>query len=430
MSVSAVVLGTRNVSRDGVVWNSVASLASALQAYVMMWVAKATLGLDEAGVLSLAAAAAYIFWTIGGYNMRRFQVSDVTGRFPFRAYCWSRGITIAAMVVACLGYLVVRGHGGYDGEKLAVIALVTLLRVVDVGEDVVYGQLQLRGHLHAAGRVSTARFVAVTVAYCVVVVATRDLVVALVVSIVASVALLALEVLLVRSGLDSPAGVVCRRRDVGRLLVECFPLFAAGLLLMYLTNAPKYSIDAALPDPDAIQGVFGFLVMPIFVISLVSGFIYNPMVVTMATRWHERAMRPLLAMLGRVTAAIVAMTVVAAVVGYAIGMPVLSWLFRIDLHAYRWQFAVLIVGGGLTALTGFASLVLTVVRRQMAILVANLVLSGGCLLIANAWVSRWGIDGACTLSAVIAGAQTVVLVAVLAVVFLRSTATAPRAAAS
>jgi O-antigen/teichoic acid export membrane protein len=426
VSLTSVVFTSRNANRDAVIWNSIASLVFGLQSYVLMWLAQLTGGYGDAGVLSFAAAQAFLFWTVGGYSMRRFQVSDVTGRFSFADYCWSRGVTAVVMTAICAGALVVQWHGGAGDFKVAVIALMTTLRLVDVIEDVVYARLQQRSFLYAAGRISAARLITATLAYAVVIVVTGDLVAALVVAIVVSAAILAVALAVVRPKLATGTlGDRARARDVARLLVECFPLFAAGLLLMYLGNAPKYAIEAALPDPDTVQAQFGFLVMPIFVITTISGFIYNPMIVTMATSWRHAELRSLRRLIGRVAAAIVGVTALACVGGYFLGPPVLSFVFHADLHAFAWQFAVLLLGGGLLALSGFVTVVLTVMRRQLVILVVSLAVSLVALATATMWVRQWGLNGACVLAMVIAAVQALCLGAVLTVVLRRAQARMP-----
>ncbi|MCL1840235.1 MAG: lipopolysaccharide biosynthesis protein [Propionibacteriaceae bacterium] len=416
MTVSAAIFGSRHVARDGVIWNSAASLIFALQSYVLVWVASITLGTDQAGIMSLATAQAYLFWTIGGYSMRRFQVSDVARRFSFVEYIWSRAGTVAAMVIVCAVFLVVDRHSG----NLTVVALVTLLRVVDVCEDVVYGELQQQGHLHAAGRVSAVRSAVVMVVYGVLLFVTHDLVVSLVVSICVSAAVLTLAVTLVRPALSLGGDRACRPREVGKLLAQCFPLFAAGLLAMYLANAPKYAIEAALADPNRMQGLFAYLVMPVFIINVVSGFIYNPMVATMAHHWRDRALGALGRLVGRVAGTIVGLTIVATVVGYFIGPPVLSFVFHERLDQYAWQFAVLMIGGGMSALAGFATSVLTVQRQQVWVFVFSAAVSLACLICATPMVAHWSLNGACVLSTLIATAQAVMFTIVVAVSFARA----------
>lgn len=70
------------------------------------------------------------------------------------------------------------------------------------------------------------------------------------------------------------------------LLKECAPLFVSTFLAFYILNAPKYSIDALMTDE--IQACFGFVAMPVFVVSVLTSMIYNPVIHKMSVWWDEK----------------------------------------------------------------------------------------------------------------------------------------------
>ena len=57
------------------------------------------------------------------------------------------------------------------------------------------------------------------------------------------------------------------------MMMEGFPLFLSLFLNMYLSNAPKYAIDAHLTEE--IQAMYNIIFMPAFVVQLVVHFIFN-----------------------------------------------------------------------------------------------------------------------------------------------------------
>ena len=73
---------------------------------------------------------------------------------------------------------------------------------------------------------------------------------------------------------------------IGAMLWECFPLFGSTFLIMYIGNAPKYAIDSVLSNQD--QASFNYVFMPVFVISLLSNFIYQPVLNKLAVIWNQR----------------------------------------------------------------------------------------------------------------------------------------------
>jgi len=413
-ALSAALYRTGNRPRSDVVWNTTSSLLFAVQSYAMLWVVQVTSGNVDAGVFSFATAQAFLFWSIGCYGMRPFQASDVQRAFSFAEYVGTRVVTIAAMVFTCAGFLVVQALGHDLGRtKLLMILAVTGLRVVDAAEDVVIGHLQQRGYLFVGARAATIRAVVVLAVFSLAVVLRAGVVLALLASIVASVATLGMMVASALPRSFAAHDRVFDTRRILRLLLECLPLLASAVLAMYLTNAPKYAIEAASPDRDIVQAEFGFLLMPGYVITLVSAFIYRPLILPMARQWASHLHRALAGRVLRVGAAIVALTAVACAIGYPLGPPLLSWLFRTDLTSRGWQFTALLASGGLLALVALETVVLTIMRRQLLMSVVSAVVTVTALAVGGLVVGRWGLSGACALAVGIAAVQCVLLAAVM-----------------
>ena len=64
------------------------------------------------------------------------------------------------------------------------------------------------------------------------------------------------------------------------ILWECMPLFIGSYLTLYVGNAPKYAIDDFLELK--YQTYYGILYMPSFVINLLSGFVFKPLLVDLS----------------------------------------------------------------------------------------------------------------------------------------------------
>ncbi len=80
----------------GIFWNTAAVGVYACQSPVMLVFVSRCAGLADAGMVSIAFAAANIFWSLARYGVRNYQVTDLTGRFSLRTYIWHRMLTCAA----------------------------------------------------------------------------------------------------------------------------------------------------------------------------------------------------------------------------------------------------------------------------------------------------------------------------------------------
>ena len=132
--------------------------------------------------------------------------------------------------------------------------------------------------------------------------------------------------------------------------------------MMYISNAPKYAINNL--HSNVMQNVYNILFMPAFVINLFSSFVFRPMLVKMALYWKEHRFKALIKIIGLMNMGIMGFTMVVVIGAWLLGIPVLSFLYAIDLSDYRLQLLMVMIVGGLSALMSFANNVLVVMRKQ------------------------------------------------------------------
>ena len=180
-------------------------------------------------------------------------------------------------------------------------------------------------------------------------------------------------------------------RNVKYMFIECFPLFLAAYLVIYIGNAPKYAIDAVLSSQE--QACFNYIFMPVFVIGLLSRFIYQPMIGKMALLWHKGELGKFLSMVAKQSAIMIGLTVFVLIGGFLLGIPALSIVYGVNLTGYKAELMVLLLGGGFLAYTSFYQMVLTVIRRQNW-LIAGYLLGYVLFLLLGRWtVEQGGILG-------------------------------------
>lgn len=408
MKINRFFLYASNIQRDSFLWNMAGSMLFSFQSVIMLMVLTRVLGLREAGIFTLAFANANLFLTVGKYGMRSFQVSDVRRQFSFWEYARSRWVTTLAMLAASVVYLLYAARkNSYELDKSLVILCMCLMQAVTSVEDVFYGLYHQHNRLDVGGKIMTLRLAATILVFCAGVILLRDLLAALLIATVCTAALFLVFVGATYRGFvreDGPA----QWKNVWLLLRICFPLFAGQFLSLYITNAPKYAIDALLTDE--LQACYGFIAMPVFVINLLNGFIFNPMLYQMSALWDERQIRPFVWRTIRQVGIIAALTLVCIAGAWLLGIPVLSWLYNTDLTSYKTELLVLLLGGGFLGLSGFLTTMNTVIRRQRGLMWGYAAVALIAMLSSERTVARFGLLGAAVLY--------VVLMAVLCAIFL------------
>ena len=375
-------------------WNTCGSMLTAFQSVIMLMVLRRVCDLATAGIFTLAYANANLFHLVGNFGMRSFEASDVEPHNGFRAYLTARAFTTVAMVVLSWSYLAFSAiRIGYTSDKVLAVAIMTLLKCVDVVEDVFNGNFQQQGRLDVAGKQMTIRVATATLVFCVVAFVSRSLVVATTCATIWATCFLICSLLYIRSRHRLPAwSPEAPNQRALPLLRECVPVFVAAFLLFYIGNAPKWAIDAVMDD--VAQANYGFIAMPVFVVNLLSQFIYMPMVRPISDMWDTGDYVGFRHSFMRQMGVVGAITAVCVAGAAVLGVPVLSVLYNTDLSSYAVELCVLVLGGGFLALATLFNTGITVMRKQSQ-LVWGYVVVALCALAASTPVVRaWGISGA------------------------------------
>lgn len=116
-------------------------LPNALFSIVTLMIVTRMLDDNEADIFSIAWTISQLMATIGTFQIRMYQATDVTGVFSFRQYWKYRSLTVILMLISSYIYIFIRG---YTGEKKAVVLFVCVFRAIDSFADVYEGWFQQR----------------------------------------------------------------------------------------------------------------------------------------------------------------------------------------------------------------------------------------------------------------------------------------------
>lgn len=396
MKLEKFLVQSDNIERDSLVWNMAGSMIMAFQSVVMLMVLTRVLGLNEAGIFTIAYANANLFVTIGKYGMRNFQVSDVSAQFSFQEYCISRIFTTLVMILVSVIYVVYIGNkNGYSIEKCFIIIWMCLFKVVDSLEDVFHGLYQQKGRLDMAGKTMAFRLGITLFFFAISIIFFKNLLLALIVATVITIFLLIL--------FNKNTYKLFREKVKGKVIVPhvmkllklCFPLFLGSFLSFYIGNAPKYAIDSVLNDE--LQACYGFISMPIFVVGLLNNFIFNPMIYKLSVMWNEGKKKEFIKNILIQIIIVLGITCVCIMGAYLCGIPILSILYNTDLSPYKSELLILLLGGGFLALSGLLVITITIIRFQNSITFGYVIVSLLAYILSESVVKQYLIKGAASL---------------------------------
>lgn len=389
--IKAFLYNTKDTQKTAYIWNTWAAMLNSFQSVLILMVISRIDPVTDAGVFTIAFAIGNLMLTIGQYGIRQFQVSDVQEKYSFREYVGARIITSSLMVIVSFFYVGLHyWSGSYGLEKSIAVFLICLSKTIDSVEDVFQGRLQQRDRLDIGAKAMTVRLFGYILTFIVSYILTKSLIMASLLAFFVSLFLCVILNTLAIKNFESTI-VTWKAGNVKHMFMECFPLFLAAYLVIYIGNAPKYSIDAVLSSQE--QACFNYIFMPVFVIGLLSRFIYQPLIGKMALLWHKGELKGFLSMVVKQSAIMIGLTVFVLAGGFVLGIPALSVVYGVDLTGYKTELMVLLLGGGFLAYTSFYQMILTVIRRQNWLITGYLLGYGLFLLLGRWTVEQGGILG-------------------------------------
>ena len=344
--------------------------------------------MDSGGIFSFAYANAQLMLTIGQFEVRPFQSTDIKEKYSFNTYFSFRLLTCLAMLTVTITYI---GFNSFSREKGMIVFVFATFKMVEALADVLAGRFQQKDRIDLSGKLFFIRVTASTVIFIIAITVSQSLLIGAISMFLTSFLLLVF--------FDTRFVFAEDREKIGlefkqiiSLAVEVLPLFAGAFMMMYISNAPKYAINDKYSDE--LQNIYNILFMPAFVINLFSVFMFRPMLTRMARYWNEGKLKKLAKIIVLMYLYIIAFTGIAVLGAYLVGIPVLKMLYKIEIDAYKKHLMMVMVVGGISALMVFSSNIITVMRQQKFVLIAYVSTAVFSLAAVKKLVSRFAIKGA------------------------------------
>ena len=375
-------------NRSKFAWNMVGSMSNALASFVLLTMVTRLNGSNDGGLFSLAFSTAQMLTSIGCFETRAIQVTDVKRKLEFKDYFTFRFMTSMVMMLCLVVYVI---FAGKKGEAAAVMFFISLYKAIDCMSDSFQGLFQLEDRIDLSGQALGIRVILSTIVFGITLALAHNL-------LMSSIAMCVTELVFI-AFFDyrlSKNYEVCKleiRLDKWKsLFQQCLPLFIGSFMLSYMVNASRYAIDGSMSNE--MQNYYGFLLMPAFVINLFSLFGFRPMLTPMANYWNEKNRKEFVKIVKIAMIWITILTIGAVIGAYLLGIWFLNIISGLDLSAYRMELVIVMLGGSMNAIITVCYYVLTVMRKQFLIMVGYGV--GFCiaLVVPRILVESYGLMGA------------------------------------
>jgi len=388
-ALSRLIIGKErgNLEKRNILWNIVGSFLYAFASMVLSIAVVQIAGEDDGGIFTFAFSTfGQHMFMMAYFGIRPFQITDTGNKYTFGEYLGLRLLTCAAALAVGLGYVAIND---YTFKKAATVFLMVAYKVIDALADTYEAEFQRSGRLHLTGKSNAFRTILSVTVFLTVLASTKDLVTASVAAVGAQVVgFLVFDVLVIRE-LPNIDWTTRSGRKYG-LLKDNTLLFFSVILDFYIFSASKYAIEGCMADRD--MAIYGAIFMPTSVINLVAGFVIRPYMTKLAFTWENSRLKQFVGIIGRLSAIIAGLTVIALGGAWFLGIPVLSLLYSNISYALaecRPAFMLIILGGALNAFMNLFYYAMIIMKMQKYIFGVYGVVAVMAVLISTPFV-RWG----------------------------------------
>lgn len=382
------ILKIEESQKRNTIWYSLGMICSSAASMILLLVVTRILGKNLAGIFSLAWSAAQLMLTIGWFSMRQYQVSDVNEKYSFYDYLYTKILSSVIMISCAVVYVFIYN---YDFYQKIVTLLLCVLMITEVFADFSSGFFQHKGKLHIGGKSYIVRNICYVLVFAVTLWIKQKLCFSIICAIIVAAGCLLIFDYPLSKHIDKHKTVFSMKKSVN-LLAECMPLTIGAFIASFIMNVPKNAIYMYM-DNNA-QACYNVLFMPSAVINMLNMFICVPFYDKLALLWWEGQKKKFMKMIFKMIGLVVFITGLVLIGGASIGIPVLSWLYNIELKSYRLTFVILLLGGGIYGIISILTYVITVWRKQKVVLYVYIVVACLVQIAASFFVHTWGITGA------------------------------------
>src|SRR5574344_1000696 len=138
----------KNNMKKNFIWNIIGTTFSAFNSLFFLVIVTRINGVDKAGVFSFAFSMACLFYIIGIYSGRVFQVTDNNAENDDYSYINLHIFTSTAMLLLAFAFYSFRG---YNTFKLTVSMLLIIYKVLESISEVFFALMQKNDKLYKVG---------------------------------------------------------------------------------------------------------------------------------------------------------------------------------------------------------------------------------------------------------------------------------------
>lgn len=345
-------------------------------------------GYENSGVLAYAMSIGNIFLPIATFNLRTYQVSDLKRRFTEGEYIAFRFFTVVVAFIIIIPYTMATTS---DLTWVLPTLLYLLFKMDEAVCDVLSGVSQKGGRMDYIGISQFSRGVLVVVLFCLGLMVTQNLNVAILLMFVGCCAM-TISYDFPHARRFGPINVAIHFSKVRELGAAGLPLvLSATFASMIVTYARQVFANQY---GSTMLGYYAAVATPSVLVQAAARYLYCPALVPLASKWNDGAgLQRFMHYLIR--SSIYIALGVAGMAGalLALGPHLLRLVYGNEIEPYTSLLLGMVVGTGLNTFVYYFMDVLVIMRNLRGSVIVGVFGLFACFLLAPRLETAWGMDG-------------------------------------
>lgn len=378
----------KNNTRKNFIWNMFGIGIYAFTSLVFLIIVTRVNGIEDAGIFSFGFSFACMIQIVGTYGGRTYQVTDISKETHDCDYLYLRVLNCLIMLAISVIFILFKDYSIY---KILIIIFLVVYKMIFAYSDTIFGIFQKYDNLYQVGISLTIRSILAVIVFTTVDLITKDLLLATISLMLAEVFVFIFYDCLILNRYKIKFSRI-NKRALKLLIVGGFSVFIFMFLSFILTNVPKFAIDDILSDSD--QAIFGIILMPATLIAICANFIVQPFINDIKTYIEKKDFIHYRNIVIKICLWVFGIGIFVLVVTYFIGIPLLNFIYGIELANYLLPLLIIVFGACFNGLLSVISNALIAIRKNISQVIIYIIGNVAMFVLSYTLVLSNGVTGA------------------------------------
>ena len=316
--------------RENVIWNTVGSVFyQGCMWLLTVLVVRLSSDYQNSGMLAFAMSVGNVYFVMGTYNMRTFQVSDVNRLYSTRNYVALRVLTVSVSYALCLIYSTLISP---SPQTLLVVIVFLLFKADEAFVNVLYGADQTHMRLDYVGKSQLMRGILCVAVFSLGMVMSDSLAVSLLLMFAGCLSMTFAYDIPKTRALSGPLLPSISRSQCITLLRQCLPAALGILIGNFVMSSARQYFGVAYGESSL--GIYASVATPCVIIQVLAQNLYTPMLGSIAREYKDGDVRRAKISAMKLLAIVAGVALALSAVLLVVGEPLLTTLYGESIRPY------------------------------------------------------------------------------------------------